>query len=250
MKMKSLKPGRKGKHARIHPSVQFPGDGDIPPPPGHAYYGMDESYDGSMSPGGDEPNLSAQLGGSMDGEEDYGDYDEDEDAEGDDDDYEDIVMAHGGKVDDRNLPPIPSTMGGPSPAVNHLNLPTSTTVASPSISPSLNAIQDLSGAPAVENGGEVGSSTTEVQAAPAKVSPAGGKQTKAAKKKAEKEAAEREAAAVAAAARALDLSHAIDPSLGLEDGEEDPSIPEEQAAAVAALVEGFISPHIKAENLE
>ncbi|GAA6020090.1 hypothetical protein JCM11491_006393 [Sporobolomyces phaffii] len=254
------KPGRKSQMVKVHASVQLPGDGDIPPPPGHQHYQFGSEFADSMSPGGSqspEPDLSAQLGGGSRGggrrgelEED--EWDEDEDAEGEDEDadYEEI------KVDDSNLPPIPSLSGSarPSPlGLGHLGLPDSGSPA-----PANESVSPRVAAPDRRQLSVEGPSSTAKPSSKGKrPESAGADEEEGAAARDndgddgdQKSASEREAAAVAAAARALDLSHAIDPSLGLEDGEEDPSIPEEQAAAVAALVEGFISPHIKIENLE
>ncbi|GAA6062351.1 hypothetical protein JCM10212_005693 [Sporobolomyces blumeae] len=235
---------------------------------------LEVSVDGSM-----EPELDDELEGEDEGDEDEGDEHDghrSNDVRVHDSMLPPIPVSSG---------PAATTTFRPSPASNYLNLPGSPASSVPSVSPRLTAHRRLSNAPPPGSPHELTSSTsatrTEVQPVPRpstsrKPSPTdpavvptpavaqvatstkkSKKEKKAEKERLERERLEREAReeeeelerrAVAAAARALDLS-AIDPSLGLEM-DDDPAIPEEQAAAVAALVEGFISPHIKAENLE
>jgi len=240
--MKSTKSSRKAaKMNKMSQSV----------PPGHPLYGVSDDYGGSMSPGA-EHDLSVSMNGSMEPEEYEGEVDDEEERMMREEEEQAGISHYSGagqpqarldmpvNPDHAFLPPIPVSMIGSSSSSSHHLNPAAT--SSSSVSPQQQA-----------------SSSSEFIPAPPPhaTKPLTAKQQKSAKKKADKLAAQqREAEAVAAAAKALDVDiddidqSMIDPSLTLGMDDDDPSIPEEQAAAVAALVEGFISPHIKAENLE
>lgn len=212
------------KDAKSRGVAYASGDGDVPPPPSHS------NYSESMSPGtrSPEPNLASQLGGG-------GSEGEDEDAEGDYDDgdygedasYRSIPPPHDptvAKVEDQSLPPIPLSMAGPAGAASNGS----------SSQRDVSSVEGQGEEQAGDEGGNIPASLTQIPQPPpgAKTPRSKGKQTPS------NLAAEKEAAAVAAATRAL------------EDEAGESPIPDAQAAAVAALVEGFISPHIKAENVE
>ena len=100
-KAKTHKSGRKSKGTKVDNSVQLPGDGDIPPPPGHSIYS-----------GGDGES-------DQDAEGDYDDGEYDEDAS-----YRDIpppldTTNNGAKVEDQDLAPIPLSMAGPEDNSNN-----------------------------------------------------------------------------------------------------------------------------------
>ncbi|GAA5945107.1 uncharacterized protein JCM15063_006520 [Sporobolomyces koalae] len=276
-KAKGAKGGRKGRSVTISDAGDYDEfddreEGDIPPPPGHSQFHPSHSLDASTSPAptagttrSPEPNLSMQLGSGTVKPETEEAYDDELDAEHEEDDTYIANQLDVKVVQDSNLPPIPNHISNafaapPPPATAKPARPAeqgSAAGASSESSPRMSSRRQLPTGTAVQQSA-LPTPTPPVTNDLGFSAPAP-KMTKAAKKKADKEAADREAAAVAAAAKALDIHHhhhSIDPNLNLLDGEYDdddmdaPAIPDEQAAAVAALVEGFISPHIKMENFE
>ncbi|GAA5953548.1 hypothetical protein JCM21900_006199 [Sporobolomyces salmonicolor] len=224
-KAKGSKQPRKPKGPKIHPSVKVPDGGDLGQP--HPLYNLPTGFTGSFTSGSATASPEPSFELELDLEVDDGEPEDDDDPELDEHSNNSHSLAS--SLSGAALPAIDPAAAANfrhSPAAVYLNLPgpgpdpRSPASAPPSMSPHLTAHRRLSNAPLPPQSPHESATRTEVQPVPR---PSGSR---------------RSSPAADGAAKAANA--AIDPELDqLEDFD---IVPEEQAAAVAALVHGFGPP--------